>query len=161
MPQKVVGVIGTNGIVKNTWNKTNSEYLKAMGQNSGNLVFQFAFCRSFTSKYLLIGKDIEWNNSLIRQECDVIAIPAANFIRENFDLTPLTKFLEDINLPLIVVGLGAQASTINTKLGKVHQSIIRFLKVINERTYTIGIRGNYTASILVTAGANPQLFAAE
>lgn len=140
--------MGTPGLVKAAAFKSTDEMLHEMGNNSGNLLFQYAVHNKIDEKKLRIGKETSWNASEIREKCRVIVIPAANFIRENFDFTPMANFVEKIDLPLVVIGLGTQAPSLQEKKLDFHKSVLRFLSVIKERCDTIGVRGEFSRETL-------------
>ena len=147
-----VGIVGTKGHVDNVYAMSTAQAMKAVGNNTGNLVFQHAVYHQVKEEKYIIGQDLPWNMSLIRERCRVIVVPSANHIRENLDLTTFVDFLERVQLPLVFVGLGAQAADYDQKEIHLHQSILRLLALANERSKTLSIRGEYTARRLEGLG---------
>lgn len=151
---KKVGVIGTRGSIKKSAFLNTDNLLHKVGANTGNLLFQYAVCDSLDEEFLVIGEDLEWNVKQVQQHCRVLVIPSANFIRENFDFSGFVDFLDKCNLPLVFVGLGAQAKDYTQDSFDFHPSILRLISLIKERSSQVGIRGEFTLKVLDKYGVN-------
>ena len=149
---KKVGVVGTFGHIDGCSFMNTDKLLNRVGGNTGNLLFQYAVCKSINEEVYLIGDNISWDINTVRDNCRVIVIPSANFIRENFDLSGFVDFLEQLDLPLVFLGLGAQAKDYEQKEFDFHPSILKLIKLIKERSKTIGLRGEFTANLLEKYG---------
>lgn len=147
-----VGILGTKGHVENIFNRSTEQVMSAVGNNTGNLVFHHAVYNQIQGEKYIIGQDLPWDMGTIRRNCRVIAVPSANHIRENFDLTPFVDFLERVDLPLVFLGLGAQANTYDQTEIPLHHSILRLLSLMKERSKVVSIRGEFTARILEKFG---------
>jgi hypothetical protein len=79
-------------------------------------------------------------------------VPSANFIRENFDLTGYVDFLEKCQLPLLFLGIGAQADDFLKKQYDLHPSIIKLIELFKHNSIGVGVRGAYTAEVLNDLG---------
>lgn len=150
--QKSVGVVSTRGRVPGACFRSTSSLLGVVGQNTGNLVFQYAVSELITDPKVHIDEDITWDVGLVRERCRVLVVPSANFIRDDFDITDFVNFLEATDLPLVFLGLGAQADSFSQREFDLHPSIRRLLSLAQERSVSIGVRGNYTAEILSDMG---------
>jgi hypothetical protein len=75
---------------------------------------------------------------------DHIVIAAANFIAPNFDFGGMAAFIEQSNLPVTILGLGAQSSDYSADI-PLMPGTERFLQVLKERCKIIGVRGAFTA----------------
>jgi hypothetical protein len=148
MIEKKIGIVGTMGKVAGCSFMDTGILLDRVGANTGNLVFQYAVSKSIDEEKIFIGLDLPWDPVLVRQKCRILVIPSANFLRENFDLTGFVNFLERTELPLVMVGLGAQADSFEKKNFNFHPSILRLMNLIRERCTLIGVRGPYTAELL-------------
>ena len=95
---KGIGILGTDGHIPHVAFMDTAEAMRRVGNNTGNLLFQYAVYNLIDEPKYLIGQDIPWDMTQIREKCRVIVIPAANFIRENFDLTAMVEFLEKIKV---------------------------------------------------------------
>lgn len=147
-----VGILGTKGHVENVYSKTTAQAMAAVGNNTGNLVFQHAVYHQVAEEKYVIGQDLAWNMGLIRERCRVIVVPSANHIRENFDMTSFVDLIDKLQLPLVFLGLGAQATDYEQKEIELHPSIKRLVALAKERSKLVSIRGEYTARMLERLG---------
>ena len=152
--ERKIGILGTPGRIPGAAFMDTKPLLGKVGDNSGNLVFQYAVTNAITEDKLYIGLDLPWDPAKVREHCRVLVIPSANFIRENFDLTGFVGFLEKTELPLVFLGLGAQANSFDKKEFDFHPSIVRLISLIRERCLQTGVRGPYTANVLNDRGVD-------
>ncbi|WP_446040435.1 polysaccharide pyruvyl transferase family protein [Streptomyces sp. SID1121] len=133
-----------------------------IGTNSGNLLFSDA-----THKILLTEHTEITSNGLptdtsaarakeINERYDVFVVPLANAFRPSFkaSLDRLSTLIEQLTIPVVVLGVGAQADeTFDVKrLGPIEASVKRFCRAVLERSASIGVRGELTASYLHNLG---------
>jgi len=85
------------------------------------------------------------------EKCGHIVIPASNFLWKNFDLGFMADFIEPTNLPVTMIGLGAQTDD-RSLVSEIHPNTLRLIKIISERSPSIGVRGYYTAEVLAAHG---------
>lgn len=149
---KAIALTGTRGHVDGVSFKSTTEVMRAVGNNTGNLVFQYACYNLVQGPKLVVGQDIPWDVAQVRQKCRAIVIPSANFIRERFEFTGFVDFLEKTELPLIFLGLGAQASDFGQRTFDLHPSIQRLIALIRERSPMVSVRGQYTQEVLDSFG---------
>lgn len=147
-----VGILGTKGHVDNVYSKTTTQAMNAVGNNTGNLVFQHAVYHQIAEEKYVIGQDLAWDMGLIRERCRVIVVPSANHIRENFDMTSFVDLIDKVQLPLVFLGLGAQATDYDQAEITLHPSISRLVALAKERSKLVSIRGEYTAKTLEKLG---------
>jgi hypothetical protein len=145
---KKVGIVGTYGRVDGCSFLSTNELLNRVGQNTGNLLFQYAVVNSISEDKIIIGQDIPWDIKAVKETCRVIVIPSANFVRENFDFSGFVDFLEKTELPLVFLGLGAQAKDYDQTEFDFHPSIIKLLQLVKERCKVAGLRGEFTQRLL-------------
>ena len=126
--------------------------MQRAGQNCGNLMFQYAVYNLIDEPRLVVGQDIPWTPEMLSESCRVLVIPSANFLRENFDFTGMVDFLERSNLPLVFIGLGAQADDFGKTRFDFHPSILRLIDLIKERSEKVSVRGEFTAQVLESFG---------
>lgn len=82
------------------------------GLNSGNFLFVSALRRILSPNAVAdvrIYNDFASEKARYAECADYIAIPAANWIQPGRDLEAITSKIESLDLPTLVVGLGAQA----------------------------------------------------
>ena len=85
------------------------------------------------------------------ERCDHIVIPAANFLWKGFDFGYMADFIEATNLPVTIIGLGAQTHD-RTRISEAHPNTLRLVKIIADRSPSLGVRGYYTAEVLAAHG---------
>lgn len=128
------------------------ELLNATGANTGNLLIGDALRRHLDIKSQFLLRGFHPNHvPQIEKEYDAIVVGAANFLREGTDLGHLANIIEKIQLPCIIVGLGAQSPDYAGKI-KLSEGTTRLVKIISERSKTLGVRGYYTAYVLNNMG---------
>jgi hypothetical protein len=117
----------------------------ATGGNTGNLAFQYAVASHLKGPVPIISLDAP--ASQVRAAGDIIVLPLANQLGKHTDLTDLAVKLEEINLPIIGVGLGAQADSrdVDIKLGSGTERWLRaIVRLRPSENPNIGVRGPYT-----------------
>lgn len=137
-----VGVHGINlDLLKD---RVGSPALKASGNNFGNMLFTNA-----------IYKQVKHCNFISKANetasYDAIVIPAANWINERSDYGKLADYLYRKNVPVTLVGLGAQLQNVDD-VNLISDGTKRFLQVASELTTSIGVRGEFTKKILNELG---------
>ncbi|WP_431963915.1 polysaccharide pyruvyl transferase family protein [Actinacidiphila sp. bgisy160] len=126
-----------------------------IGTNSGNLVFSNA------AHKLLQVPDVEIANQFrfepseagrINEQFDAFVVPLANAFRPSFagGLTRLSRLIEKLKIPVVVLGVGAQADVkYNTaRLDGIERQVKRFVSAVLDRSATIGVRGECTETYL-------------
>jgi hypothetical protein len=142
-----VGVLGTNGSVSVAEIGFEAA-LKRVGLNFGNLLFQRAFWDRVRNPKIEIGFDTPVE--VIREKVDVVVFPAANQVGAG-DLDWWATWFAAIGKPIVVAGLGAQAS-IGGDVVELSQGTQRFIRVLGEYAAWIGVRGTFTQEILARYG---------
>lgn len=151
---KSVGILGTRGLIPGIAFLSTSEAMRRVGNNCGNLVFQYAVSNIIDEPTTIIGLDLPYDVHAVRDRCRVLVIPSANFLREGFDLTPFVSFIDKTELPLIFVGLGAQADDFHKIKFDFHPSILRLIELIKDRCVGLSVRGEFTEKVLKSYGVN-------
>ena len=95
----------------------------------------------------------DFDPAFVRERARLICLPAANFLYAGFDLGAFANRLQKTQLPLMVFGLGAQA-THDVAEVQLPFGTERLLHLFAERCERIAIRGDYTASVLERYGVN-------
>lgn len=126
--------------------------MQKVGNNCGNLVFQYAVSNLINEPVRVVGRDTPWNPEKIKDSCRVLVIPSANFLREGADFSVFVDFLERTELPLVFIGLGAQADNYDKDKFDFHPSVLRMIDLIRERSTMISVRGEFTARVLEKYG---------
>lgn len=127
-----------------------------LGTNSGNLIFFEAAWRLLSVKgcsidsagYVLTAKDAP----CINNQYDHLVLPFANAFRVSFQekLDQYSELIESINIPVTVLGVGAQTDTSysGTNLAAIEGSVRRFVRAVLKKSPAIGVRGEYTYDYL-------------
>lgn len=126
-----------------------SEALAATGNNTGNLLIGAAIMKHL--KVERLGHGLSVNRRAIREEFDYIIVGASNFLYRGFDFGEYADFLEDVQLPCYIIGLGAQAPGYEDRV-EIPRGTLRLMSIISERSKWLGVRGYFTASTLIDAG---------
>jgi hypothetical protein len=145
-----VGIVGTPGYVQADSTVHTEQIIKVIGENTGNLAFQYAVASHIASTKHYVSWDSS-DPAWVREVCDMLVYPAANAINPRRDHTQRADFIEAVDLPCVVVGLGAQAPELGSEV-KLNKGSERWLKALAERSHSIGVRGEYTADVLSRIG---------
>jgi hypothetical protein len=127
------------------------ERLSLTGNNTGNLFIAYAVERHLgtPAEWQLFGHDIDTDR--INNEFDKVIIPASNFVNSYSDLGGVASILKKIKIPLVAIGIGSQASHFTDKI-ELKKGTLDFLRVLSEKSVTLGARGNFTAEKLFDVG---------
>jgi hypothetical protein len=127
-----------------------------IGDNAGNLIFLLAAQRLLTTSQQAVSVDrfvIDPGAAdAINERYAAYVIPLANAFRPSYEanLIRLTGLIERLRIPVVVLGVGAQANTRYdpARLAPMEPSVRRFVRAVLERGPSIGVRGEFTASYL-------------
>jgi hypothetical protein len=129
-----------------------------IGNNTGNLVFSQAVYRLLSTS----GTDLETSGlarshpGVINSRFDHVVIPLANAFRTTFldTLDALSNLIEQLTVPVTVVGVGSQASLKGVYKGsdRVKPATTRFVRAVLNRSASIGVRGEQTRDYLKSLG---------
>lgn len=95
---------GTRGAIENVAYMTGDEAMDSVGNNCGNLVFQYSVAKLIDEDVSVLGKDISYSPQEIHAKCRAIVVPSANFIRERWDCSGFVSLLEKSELPIVFLG---------------------------------------------------------
>ena len=131
------------------------------GLNFGNLAFWYG--ASFLSKDST--QFFGWNSKADEiRSCDLIMIPAANWLSNTTDFGFLSDIIEEVDKPVVILGLGIQSNKGIDEI-RLKDGTLRFVHSIAKRTPTMLVRGELTKQFLnslgvdnVAVGACPSLF---
>ncbi|MCL3820287.1 polysaccharide pyruvyl transferase family protein [Aeromicrobium wangtongii] len=133
--------------------------------NSGNYLFQHSMWRALS----VDGAELISNSTLservppepgdaerINDEFDHFVIPMANAFRADFAprLDRLSELIEGVTIPVTVTGIGAQAPHGQgiEAMAPVNDTVKRFVGLVLDRSASIGVRGEFTRSYLLSLG---------
>ncbi|EOS54052.1 polysaccharide pyruvyl transferase family protein [Paenibacillus barengoltzii] len=124
------------------------------GLNTGNLYIGYAVHTLFNTRKMfnLWAPLTEQEVNEIKSNFDIIVMGASNFINSSTDFGVPADNLNKLKLPIIVLGIGAQAPNETIKKIPLTKGTERFLNSISEYSNLIGVRGEYTAELLEKMG---------
>ena len=131
-----------------------------IGTNSGNLIFSHAAARILSTSQAEVLPNI-FNPTAedagdINERYDHFVIPLANAFRPDFikHLDGMSDCVERLNIPVTVFGVGAQAIGEGDvrELAPLNASVKRFIAAVLDRSASIGVRGEFTATFLKSLG---------
>ena len=131
-----------------------------IGTNSGNLIFSQAAVRMLTTSHGSVATDIfnakPDDAAWINERFDHFVIPLANAFRPDFSehLEQMSACIERLKIPVTVFGVGAQALGEGdpAELAPLASHVRRFVGAVLDRSASIGVRGEFTASYLKSLG---------
>lgn len=158
MTAKKIAFLGTPGYVLEPTRFENADLLKAVGANTGNLLFQLG-------SSLIVGGETHhvgfsgkaYDDPAVFRNLDYLVFPAANHLREDANWEYLTKFLAGARGQLVVVGLGAQAP-LNANPARTaaairsNDSVMDFVSVLKSKAALITVRGEFTEAVCHALG---------
>lgn len=146
-------ILGSNPYISNVFRKTAKELFDETGGNSGNLAFEYAIASHLRGNV----KFLPWGSSpdQIRATGDIIVLPLANQLGAHTDLGGAAEKLRQINLPVLGLGLGAQAHTQGAVV-QLSSGTREWLNTLAELAPSsdpnIGVRGAFTQSVIKNEG---------
>lgn len=130
---------------------TLAERLQATGANTGNMMIGHglfhgtsAARKEFHPGFATIPAEH------LHEQYDAIFIPASNFVAASVDLAEQADYFARTKLPLYCFGLGSQMLPGERRALK--PGTDRFLRLVSERSGSIGVRGTFTAEVLWEIG---------
>ncbi|MFC7623320.1 polysaccharide pyruvyl transferase family protein [Microlunatus sp. GCM10028923] len=128
-----------------------------IGGNTGNLVFSQSVRRLLSTERAQITTGLfRHPPDRINAEFDHLVIPLANAFRPNYtgQLDRLSELLEQLTIPVTVVGVGAQATLGGRRRDAevLDRAVSRFVRAVLRQSPTIGVRGEFTLEYLTSLG---------
>lgn len=153
-----VAIFGFDGLGVGEY--ASPEYIeRTIGANTGNLLFWSAVKSLFRDEYEYLAKvgrpfpPYEYVN----QTFDVLIKPAANHLDPKILHPQLVEYLEKLDVPILVLGLGSQLSSLDdfedakTAFASAPHCV-RFIDVLNDKCPTVCVRGDTSAQLLHELG---------
>jgi hypothetical protein len=126
-----------------------ADLLRASGNNTGNLLIGNAIKRHLKAE--LTHGDLTQDWGEIKRRFDCIVIGASNYLCPGFDFEQYASFLEGVDLPCVVIGLGAQAPNYGCRVD-IPEGTQRMVKALSKRCTSMGVRGYFSAATLIEMG---------
>ncbi|QGN34142.1 polysaccharide pyruvyl transferase family protein [Microlunatus sp. Gsoil 973] len=132
--------------------------------NSGNMLFTQAMHKLLAAADVEVVADghvadrvdlLPETVAKINDEFDAYVIPLANAFRPGFanQLRRLTRLINQLQIPVVVAGVGAQATPNATELPEnLQETVAAFLSAVLDKSAKIGVRGDITRRCLAALG---------
>jgi len=141
--------ISFNPDFQDFWQIDTDSLLRHYGANTGNNAFVYSTVHGIQGEVTFY-RDIKIPPKEWSKHFDVIVFPAANNISMKESMQWLANIVKDANLPVLVLGLGAQFE-LNEKV-EINPGTLDFFEVAKTHEVWIGARGQFTADILAKHG---------
>lgn len=127
----------------------NSAATHLSGGNLGNFAFKYGLRR-------MVGSHVGFFDSRtppeqVRSEFDILLVAEANVVNPAIDFGPLADRFEEYDLPVVVCGIGSQASISVESADQfpaLNSGTARYLRVLAQRSPSLIVRGSFTAAVL-------------
>jgi hypothetical protein len=131
-----------------------------IGNNSGNLIFIEAAYKLLATRDTEITADHFRAHRLgadrINERFDGYVITLANAFRPSFraNLVAMTRLIEQLRIPVVVLGVGAQATAKYdpARLASMADDVRAFMRAVLDRSPSVGVRGEFTYDYLRDLG---------
>lgn len=140
-----------NDTVENSPSLSTEEVFAKTGRNTGNLAFTYA-----TRKVL--GKDVtgfDWSSVYEKNSGETLVVSCANQLGSHCDMGGQAKKIETLDMPVIALGLGAQAKGIDEN-PEVPQGTLDWYDAMASHSISdkpnIALRGDHTYRYLKSVG---------
>ena len=138
--------------IEDVYLKDTATLFDETGGNTGNLAFRYGLASH--------GRDVlfsHWDAPVqeLRAAADVLLLPLANQLGPHTDLGHLADRIEDIGLPVVGIGLGAQAASAGVDVS-LTEGTERWLRTMIAHAPSdrpnVGVRGAYTQAQIARLG---------
>tara|TARA_R110001583_G_scaffold52359_4_gene162688 strand:+ start:4000 stop:5082 length:1083 start_codon:yes stop_codon:yes gene_type:complete len=124
--------------------------LNMSGNNFGNYLIGYSVDKQVENcDFFRFSDKLDFES--INSNYDRAVIASANFISSEQDLGKWADVLENLDMPITPIGLGAQALSTSDTI-KINTGTERWLKIVSEKSVSIGVRGEFTADVLSNLG---------
>jgi hypothetical protein len=117
--------------------------------NIGNFIHEKGACE-LIAEDKIFAPDLNYDPKEINQRGKILIVPSSNFLG-NYCNKSFINFLEQINIPILFIGLGIASDDYNLPLEICDESKI-LINLIKEKKYAVGTRGRSTTSFLQSYG---------
>ncbi|XZZ29909.1 polysaccharide pyruvyl transferase family protein [Microbulbifer sp. TRSA005] len=137
------------GSISEPWILSAQEIMKKTGNNTGNLAYWYSVPRMFDAKFHIIQGMA--HAIALKGKVDLFVFPASNQLNPNSDMGAIADIVEELDVPCLVIGLGAQSDNEAT-FPELKNGTLRFLQSVAKRSPAILCRGEYTKRLLNNLG---------
>lgn len=146
-------VLGTPGFIRAPERFDDEHILKALGANSGNLMFQYATTQIVDAPLVHMGvSETPYTEIDAVRASRAMIFPAANHLRLGADWTGLNNYLGGLNKDLVILGLGAQSPSLGGAQEtiaalKADTQVQRFADILRDKAVFVSVRGAYSQTV--------------
>lgn len=137
--------------IKDRLNKSTNEVLKLAGANLGNFAFKYGAMKLLSDSHNITYITYESDVEFVKKNIDLLILPEANLVNPDVDYSGPAEFIKKVDKPCFLLGVGAQAIDLTSKV-KCSPGTIEYLLEVSKRTNNIIVRGSFTKSILSEIG---------
>lgn len=135
-----------------------------LGRNAGNLLYAQAVhhALSVPASEIVCDPDLAGGREptarlagRVNDNFDILVVPLANAFRRSFlpNLDRLTRLIEQLSIPVVIVGVGAQANPTATAFPDfLRDPVRRFMTAVLDHSESVGVRGEITRRLLLELG---------
>jgi hypothetical protein len=156
--KKTLLVGGNKGFARSRFRNTIDENLAIAGENTGNFAFWHAIHNIIKDNKIFTGRGERLRLDDIDQgQFDYFILPASNHLRLDADWQGFNNYLKKIQIPIIVLGLGAQSRIDANPLqlaGKLRENntVVELATIIEEKAVYVGYRGEFSMAVGTALG---------
>jgi len=130
---------------------TLAQRLEATGANTGNLMIGHGLFHALDASHKAYHPGFgAIPPERLHETFDAVFIPASNFVSASVDLADQAAYFARAKLPMVCFGLGSQL--LPGQDVALRPGTERFLRLLADRTGSIGVRGTFTAEVLWDLG---------
>ncbi len=148
-----IGLLAPSRRYENSFLHASEALFRASGDNLGNFAFVEALWRHLSPNATILPWHVPPAEA--RDKCDLLVLAAANQLGPHTDLGGFAAHLEKIGLPVVVAGLGAQASNMAAAVS-LTPGTERWARTLAAHAPSgrpnIGVRGEFTRRALEKLG---------
>ncbi|HXZ16843.1 MAG TPA: polysaccharide pyruvyl transferase family protein [Roseiarcus sp.] len=149
-----VALIAPQRRVEDAYRRSSEDLFRKAGANTGN----FAFVQALWAHLSPHVEIFPWEASpdVLRERCDIIVMACANQLGPHSNLERLAIMFERTKLPILAIGLGAQANEVGAAI-ELSPGTRRWLEVVADcapsKAPNIGVRGAFSLEQVERGGA--------
>ncbi|MBL3527813.1 MAG: polysaccharide pyruvyl transferase family protein [gamma proteobacterium endosymbiont of Lamellibrachia anaximandri] len=153
-----IAIMGTPGYVRHPIRFDDDTMLQVLGQNSGNLMFQYAAAQIIDAPQVHISlAETSYSDRKALEGISYLVFPAANHLRLGADWTGLNGYLSSVKCPLVIMGLGAQSPKVDGELETIQalkkdKHVCRLVDILRDKAAFVSVRGAYSQKVCAELG---------
>ncbi|MEM1434662.1 MAG: polysaccharide pyruvyl transferase family protein [Pseudomonadota bacterium] len=156
-------ILGTNGSLDHKHGSSASDMLRFSGGNTGNLLFQYAASELISNQKKYVGiAALAYSDPTAFKDSRYFVFPAANHLRTDVDWSGLAGFIDSRRVPLVMLGLGAQAASnpTNDEVQRIseHAAVQELASVIRDKGVLVTVRGKFSKRVCDQLGIESEVF---